>query len=133
MKVLRVIVLEEEGLVRNVLVKALRRWGFACAVPEDENTAWDEVRRDDGPAVILADWHTDLLDCGDFFQEIRNAKPHCHLVAGIPRNGVDGIRLCIGAGAHDFVYRPYNLDEVRVRLHAIRKIMGLPDAPLSFD
>ena len=130
---LRVVLLEEEGLIHNVLVKALADWGYVCEVPEDEDAVWAAVRRDAAPTVVVADWHTDILDCGDFFRKVRRVGEHCHLVVGIPRSSTDGIHVCIRAGAHDFVYRPYNLDEVQVRLHAIGRIMGLPGGSLSFD
>ena len=60
----------------NALVKVLADWGYACEVPEDEDAAWAAVRGDAAPTAVVADWHTDILDCGDFFRKVRRAGKH---------------------------------------------------------
>lgn len=130
---LRVMLLEEEGLMRNVLLKALGTWGYAWEAPEDENAAWAALKQEGSLIIAIVDWHSELLDCAEFLAQARRDYPSCYLVVGVPRNSMGGIRACIEAGAHDFMYRPYDLDEVRVRLHAIGKIMGLSQDALSFS
>lgn len=129
---LRVMLLEEKGLMRNVLLKALGTWGYTWEAPEDEDAAWATLRQGSGPMIVMVDWHSELFDCAEFLRKTRRDHSHCYLVAGVPRNSMGGIRACIEAGAHDFMYRPYDLDEARVRLHTIGEIMGLSQDSLSF-
>lgn len=124
---LHIVVVEEASLSRNVLLKALRHWGHVCALAETEGSAWDEVLAAPPHAVVLVDWHCDFLDCVEFFERIRR-KPTLHsayLLGGIPRGAVGAIRRCILSGADDYVWRPYDLDEMQVRLHVAAKLMGL--------
>lgn len=130
---LNIVIVEESCLSRNVLVKALRGWGFACTVAEKEDAAWAAILAAPAPVLVLADWHCDFLECDEFFERIRGrAFLHgLYIIGGIPRGAVGAIRRCVMAGADDFLLRPYDLDEVRVRLHIAAKVMGLaPDGPV---
>jgi DNA-binding response OmpR family regulator len=128
---LRVVLLEEKCLMRNVLLKSLGAWGYAWEAPDDEDAAWAALRQNSGPTMVMVDLHSELVDGTEFLRRARRDHS-CYLVAGVPRNSMGGIRACIESGAHDFIYCPYDLDEVRVRLHVIGRIMGLPQAPLTF-
>ncbi len=124
---LSIVIAEEPSLSRNVLVKALGAWGYACAIAEDEDRAWKAVRSARTPVLVLADWHADFMGCDEFFWRVRStqATGKAYLMGAIPRGAVGGIRQCMASGADDYVYRPYDLDEVRVRLHIAAKAMGL--------
>jgi len=124
---LSVVIVEEPSLSRNVLVKALGVWGYSYAIAEDEGAAWKAALAARAPVAVLADWHADFMGCDEFFFRVRDAQTTqgAYLLAGIPRGAVGAIRRCIASGADDYVYRPYDLDEVRVRLHLASKVMGL--------
>ncbi len=132
-RALNIVIVEEPCLSRNVLVKALGAWGFACTVAEKEDAAWAAILAAPAPVLVLADWHCDFLECDEFFERIRGrASLHgLYILGGIPRGAVGAIRRCMMAGADDFLFRPYDLDEVRVRLRVAAKVMGLaPDGPV---
>lgn len=133
---LSIVIVEEPSLSRNVLVKALGAWGYASVVAGNEESAWKAVRAARTPVLVLADWHADFMGCDEFFWKVRNAQAtrSAYLMGAIPRGAVGGIRQCIASGADDYVYRPYDLDEVRVRLHLAAKAMGLATTgPLFSD
>jgi CheY-like chemotaxis protein len=126
-KDLSIVIVEEPCLSRNVMSKALGVWGYSCAIAEDEDAAWKAVVSAQAPVLVLADWHADFMGCDEFFWKVRNtpALQGVYLVGGVPRGAVGAIRHCMASGADDFVYRPYDLDEMRVRLHVASKVMGL--------
>ena len=125
---LNIVIVEEACLSRNVLVKALEVWGYRCVVAESEKAAWSALQAAAAPRLALVDWYADFLDCEEFFDALR-ANPSLRdvfILGGVPRGAVGAIRRCIMAGADDYVTRPYDLDEVRLRLHSACKMMGLP-------
>ncbi len=124
---LSIIIVEEPCLSRNVLAKALGAWGYTCEIAEDEDTAWKMAMTATAPVLILADWHADFMGCDEFFWRVRStqALQGAYILGAVPRGAAGAIRQCISSGADDYVYRPYDLDEVRVRLHLASKIMGL--------
>jgi DNA-binding response OmpR family regulator len=128
-----IVVVEEPCLSRNVLVKALQAWGYPCVVADNEEEAWKAVRTAPRPVVVVADWLADFLDGDDFFDRIRGLSDgqDIHILGAIARGGVGGIRRCIMAGADDCIGRPYDLDEMRVRLRLAARILGAtPNGPL---
>jgi DNA-binding response OmpR family regulator len=129
---MHIIVVEEACLSRNVLVKALAIWGYDCVVAESEESAWAAVNAAPSPRLVLMDWFADFLDVEEFMDRV-HAEPALDdvvILGGVPRGAVSGIRRCIRAGADDVVSRPYDLDEVRLRLHTVSKSMGLvPEGP----
>lgn len=124
---LSIVVVEEPSLSRNVLLKALHEWGYPCLVAEDEESAWVSVLGAQTPALVLADWHASFLECDELFERIRarRALQGVYLMGAVPRGAVGAIRRCLGSGADDFLYHPYDLDEVRVRLHIASKVLGV--------
>jgi DNA-binding response OmpR family regulator len=124
---LSIVIVEEPCLSRNVLVKALGAWGYSCEITEDEDTAVEVALAASAPVLILADWHADFMGCDEFFWRVRSTQglQGVYLLSAVPRGAVGAIRQCISSGADDYVYRPYDLDEVRVRLHLASKVMGL--------
>lgn len=132
-KELNIVIVEEPCLSRNVMSKALCAWGYSCSIAEDEAAAWKAVLAAQAPVLVLADWHADFMGCDEFFWKVRAtpALQDVYLLGGIPRGAVGAIRQCMASGADDFVYRPYDLDEMRVRLHVASKVMGLePSGPV---
>lgn len=132
-KGLNIVIVEEPCLSRNVLLKALRVWGYDCVVAESEAQAWAAVKGSGEPRLVLADWHADFLECDEFFERLR-ANPAFQgtfILGGVPRGAVGAIRRCVTAGADDCISRPYDLDEVRLRLRNASLVMGLaPDGPV---
>ena len=130
---LSIVIVEEPCLSRNVLVKALGVWGYDCVVAESETAAWSALQAAAAPRLALVDWYADFLDCEEFFDGLRSnpALRDVFILGGVPRGAVGAIRRCVMAGADDFVARPYDLDEVRLRLHSTCKMLGLsPQGPV---
>lgn len=130
---LSIVIVEEACLSRNVLVKALGTWGYRCVVADTEESAWSALQAAAAPRLALVDWYADFMDCEEFFEGLRSnpALRDVFILGGVPRGAVGAIRRCIMAGADDFVARPYDLDEVRLRLHGASKMLGLsPQGPV---
>ena len=130
---LSIVIVEEACLSRNVLVKALGTWGYRCSVADSEESAWSALQAAAAPRLVLVDWYADFMDCEEFFEGLRSnpVLRDVFILGGVPRGAVGAIRRCIMAGADDFVARPYDLDEVRLRLHGASKMLGLsPQGPV---
>lgn len=131
----QVIVVDEPSLPRSMLLKALETWGFEGIAADDEKAAWGALADAASQTILIANWHAVCFDCAPFFQKIRRKSPRLevYLLSAIPRGATGVIRHCIEAGANDFVSRPYDLDEIRLRLHIASSLLRRPLPRLIFS
>lgn len=118
-----------------MLLKALCSWGYACHAADSEADAWSVLQDAQKPVVLIAHWDAGFMECEAFFQKVRRtsfSRP-VYPVAAIARSVSGSIRKCINGGAVDFVSRPYDLDEVRVRLHLAPALFESRVPRLSFS
>src|SRR5215218_2004589 len=121
-----VLVVDDEAAIREALERALRLEGFAVRTAAGGLEALDEIARD-APAVLLLDITMPDLDGVQVVKRLRaqgSDVPVCVLSA---RNEVDDRVRGLQAGADDYVVKPFALEELVARLHAL--LRRRPEAP----
>ncbi len=115
---MRILVVEDEELIRHDIVQALTAAGFVVEAVDNGNDAWFRGDTEDFDAAIL-DLGLPVLDGMSVLKRWRAAKrtmPVIVLTArGTWRERVEGI----DAGADDYLPKPFEMDELLSRLHAI--------------
>jgi DNA-binding response OmpR family regulator len=122
-----VLVVDDEDSVRQALERALRLEGFAVATADGGRTALDRIRAQP-PAVVVLDVTMPDLDGIQVVKRIRADGldvPVCILSA---RDEVDDRVRGLEAGADDYVVKPFALEEVAARLHALLRRRPAPPA-----
>jgi len=113
----RVLVVDDEPMVREVLVRYLEQAGFLVSTAEDGEdalTAFGESR----PDLVLLDLMLPRLDGFEVFRRMRAdaSTPVIMLTArGEETDRVVGLEL----GADDYVTKPFSPREVVARVHAV--------------
>ena len=109
----RLLVVDDETAVREMLVDGLEAFGYAAGGVRDAAEAFEAVRRGDVALVL-----TDLDMPGENGLELlRRIKAHDTDIDVILVTGVVDIDVAIAAirqGASDYVTKPFNLEEVRI-------------------
>ncbi len=121
-----VLVVDDEPAIREALERALRLEGFAIRTAAGGQEALDEIARDQ-PAVVLLDVTMPDLDGVEVISRLRadgSDLPICVLSA---RNEVDDRVRGLQAGADDYLVKPFALEELIARLHAL--LRRRPEAP----
>jgi DNA-binding response OmpR family regulator len=117
MKGRRVLVVDDEPMVREVLERYLRLEGFEVATAEDGQQALDRFA-DDRPHLVLLDLMLPRIDGLEVFRQMRAAAstPVIMLTArGEETDRVVGLEL----GADDYVTKPFSPREVVARVRAV--------------
>jgi DNA-binding response OmpR family regulator len=119
----RVLVVDDEPVVRDVLSRYLVREGFAVTEAEDGNAAL-EAMEEVSPSVVLLDLMLPRLSGLDVLRALRlnGDVPVIILSArASERERIQGLQL----GADDYVVKPYSPGEVVARVHAVlRRVAG---------
>src|SRR3954468_4162894 len=121
-----VLVVDDGAAIREALERALRLEGFAIRTAAGGREALDEIARNQ-PALILLDVTMPDLDGVEVIKRLRaqgSDLPICVLSA---RNEVDDRVRGLQAGADDYLVKPFALEELIARLHAL--LRRRPEAP----
>ncbi len=125
------ILIAEDDLTSQVLLKAiLVKAGYEPAVVGDGQAAYDLLRRPDAPRLAVLDWMMPGLDGVEVCRKIReipSATPP-YLIMLTSRTERADIIQGLQAGANDYIVKPYDAEELRVRIAVGRRVVELQDA-----
>ena len=124
---LRVLVVDDEASIRESLERALRLEGFAVETAAGGLAALEAVARSP-PAVIVLDVTMPDLDGVAVLRRLRAGGvdvPVCILSA---RDEVEDRGAGLQAGADDYLVKPFALEELFARLHALLRRRGTDPA-----
>ncbi len=123
---MRILIAEDERITRTSLARQLEAWGHAVTATEDGEQAWDRFRAG-GFDIVVTDWEMPRLSGPEFVQRIRQAtgSTYVYILMLTSRSNKSDIVSGIEAGADDFVSKPFDREELRVRLLAGERIVNL--------
>jgi len=123
---MRILIAEDEPVTRASLARQLERWGHAVTASPDGEEAWARFGESEFDLVIT-DWEMPRLSGVELIQRIRSA-PEARFVYIVMLTGRTNKADLVGgieAGADDFVAKPFDREELRVRLLAGERIVSL--------
>jgi sigma-B regulation protein RsbU (phosphoserine phosphatase) len=125
-RAMRVLIADDDPISRRLLERTLQHWGYEVTAARDGAEAWRFFQERDYPLVI-SDWVMPGMDGLELVRRIRaSSRPgyvYILLLAAAShrREVVEGMN----AGADDFVSKPFDRDELRVRLRAGQRVIDL--------
>lgn len=133
----RVLVVDDDPIVREVLERYLAREGFAVTAAADGREAleaFDSVR----PDLVLLDLMLPRVDGFEVFRKIR-ARDHSTAVIMLTARGQETDRIVgLESGADDYVSKPFSPRELIARVRAVLRrtgehaVVGAVEERLSF-
>ena len=124
---MRLLIAEDDLAYRKILARLLTKWGHEVEMASDGMEAWRALQRTDAPSMVVLDWMMPGMDGIEICRRLRELKrdirPYVILlsVKGQKTDLIKGI----SAGADDYVIKPFDPDELRVRILAGERILNL--------
>jgi DNA-binding response OmpR family regulator len=115
---MRVLVVEDDPISQRILTNYLQKWGYAHTLAQDGQEAWALLQREDH-AIVLTDWLMPDIDGLELIRRIREWNcPHGHIYTILltAKSQKEDLVAAMEAGADDFLAKPFDRDELRVRL-----------------
>jgi two-component system OmpR family response regulator len=128
--VLRVFVVDEEAPITQLLSLALRMEGWDVRVFATGRAAIDAAV-DDAPDAILLDMMLPDVSGVEVVAELRRAGVASPVLFLTGRDSLEDRMAAFGAGADDYVTKPFGLEEVVATLRALFRRRGLAPAMVS--
>jgi two-component system, NtrC family, sensor kinase len=127
---MKVLIAEDDPISRRLLQSYLERWGHEVVVAENGAEAWRLFEADAFPLVI-SDWMMPELDGLELIRRIRShteetRRPgYVYVILLTAKSQKEDLVEGMDAGADDFVSKPFDRDELRVRLREGERIVTL--------
>jgi diguanylate cyclase (GGDEF)-like protein len=122
-----VLIADDDPVSRHLLQVSLTHAGYRVVAAADGSEALRIMSEEDGPRLSVLDWMMPSLDGVDVCRAIRRAarEPYLYIILltakGHPTEIIEGLE----AGADDYITKPYDLQELKARLRAGKRILEL--------
>lgn len=121
---MRILLAEDDDLVRELLIVVLESAGHAVSAVADGEAAWAafQVER---PDIAVFDWMMPRLDGLEVVRRMRASDPLCDtfIVVVTARGSGEDLAQVLDAGADDYISKPLSPETVLARLTiAVRRV-----------
>lgn len=130
---MKVLAAEDNPVFQSMLSSMLTKWGYQPVIARDGNEAWRALQTPDGPRLAILDWMMPGQNGVDICRGVRAAgrEPYVYILLLTARTDSQDLVEGMEAGADDYVTKPFQAHELRVRLRAGRRILELQEDLLA--
>ena len=124
---MRVLIAEDDPISRRLLEVTLGKWGYEVVSCPDGESAWDTLQQTGAPSLAILDWMMPGMDGLQVYREVRQmtTEPYTYMLLLTAKSQKDDIIAGLEAGADDYLTKPFDASELRMRLRAGRRILDL--------
>lgn len=134
---MRILLVEDDGALRDTLFQALRLAGYGVD-PVADGRAADTALAAGAYDLVVLDLGLPHLDGLDVLQRLRSRQDSTPVLVLSARDGVDERVLGLKVGADDYLTKPFALPELEARVEALLRraaggLVRLLHGPLELD
>src|SRR6476660_5854864 len=130
---MRILVAEDNPVFQSMLKNMLSKWGYEVVLAANGQDAWELLQRSPAPNLAILDWMMPGLDGVEVCRRIRAVAQQRYVYVLLLTAKTEQKDLVEGmdAGADDYITKPFNTHELRVRLRSGRRILELQEQLLQ--
>lgn len=123
---MKVLVAEDDGVSRLVLVTKLRKLGHEVIATQDGEAGWLAFTHEK-PRVVITDWMMPKMDGLDLCRKIRqqDREKYSYIIMLTALAGKKNLLEGMDAGADHFLNKPVDMDELTAHLRVAERIVAL--------
>lgn len=123
---MKVLVVEDEPISRRVLERTLERKGYTVTACENGTQAW-ALYQQGNFRLVIADWMMPEMDGLELCRQIRQAnhQDYCYYILLTAKTGKANFLEAMDSGVDDYLTKPLDADEIKVRLRVAERILAL--------
>jgi len=122
----RLLIAEDDLISRRLLQSNLEKWGHEVVSAPDGAEAWRLFEAGEFP-IVISDWMMPVMDGVELVRRIRACRRpgYVYTILLTAKTQKEELVQGMEAGADDFVTKPFDREELRVRLRAGERIIHL--------
>jgi two-component system cell cycle response regulator len=126
---MKVLAAEDNPVFQSMLRALLTKWGYDVVAARDGIEAWRILESAAAPRLAILDWMMPGVDGVELCRRVRAAgrEPYIYILLLTARTESEDLVQGMEAGADDYLTKPFNAHELRVRLRAGRRILDLQE------
>ncbi len=124
---MRILIAEDDPISCKVLEATLKKWGYEVEVTRDGQEAWDRLQASDAPRLAVVDWMMPGLAGPDVCKKVRDMPggEYFYMLLLTAKGTKENIVEGLDAGADDYIIKPFDPRELKVRIRCGQRIVDL--------
>jgi diguanylate cyclase (GGDEF)-like protein len=125
----KILLADDEPIARTMLQHWLTGWGYTVVAVKDGEAAIAALQADQEIRLAVVDWVMPKVDGVQVCRHVRSgpSEPYIYVVLLTARDNKTDIVDGLDAGADDYLIKPCNPLELKVRLRAGRRVVELQE------
>jgi two-component system, cell cycle response regulator len=127
-----VLVAEDDPIFLRVLQSWFQKWGYQVTSATNGSAAWEVLQQPNTPPLAVLDGMMPGMDGIEVCRKIRarDRSPYCYVLLLTAKDNKEDVVAGLEAGADDYLTKPFDVDELRARIRAGKRILDLQAALL---
>jgi two-component system, cell cycle response regulator len=123
----KILIADDDPVSRRLLETSLAKWGYDVTVAVDGTSALRILDGADAPRLAILDWMMPGVEGVKICQLIRERtdRHYIYLILLTGRSEKEDLLQGLRLGADDYLSKPFDLQELRARLHVGERILKL--------
>ncbi|QEG02129.1 Sensor protein ZraS [Stieleria maiorica] len=123
---MKILVADDSAMMRHVLVESLKQWDYEIVATENGAEAWQRFQQEHFP-LVLSDWMMPEMDGLELVTRIRASQSaeYTYIILLTAKSEKEDLVHAMEAGADDFLIKPCDSEELRVRVREGERIIRL--------
>lgn len=123
---MKILIAEDDVVSRRLLESVLTKLGYEVISTENGRDAWASFLVET-PRILITDWMMPFVDGPDLCRKVRKDQRfrYTYIIMLTALAGRKFYLEGMNAGADDFLNKPFDLEELSVRLKAAERILDL--------
>ncbi|KAA3658417.1 MAG: DNA-binding response regulator, partial [Calditrichaeota bacterium] len=122
-----ILIAEDDLVTRRMLKATLEKFGHTVIDAADGNQAWEMLNSPHAPQLVILDWMMPGKDGPEIVEALRKVEreQYHYIMLLTSKSEKEDITHGWKSGADDFITKPFDRDELKLRLHAGERIIAL--------
>lgn len=124
---MRILIADDSLVSRHLLEATLKNWGYEVVVACDGTEAWSVLQHENAPSLAILDWMMPGLTGPEVCRLVRQKgkEPYTYILLLTSKSLKEDVVAGMDSGADDYITKPFDQHELKVRLRAGMRILDL--------